>query len=93
MFKCGEQSSKSKKKLIHPGGQRGGIFHGKNQKIGIIGVGNCASSLLQGMEYYNHKTEKDAIGLMHWSVLAVTNRLTWKWCRHLILIKEKSAET
>ncbi len=37
-------------------------------KIGIIGVGNCASSLLQGMEYYNHKTEKDAIGLMHWSV-------------------------
>ena len=37
-------------------------------KIGIIGVGNCASSLLQGMEYYEHKTEQNAIGLMHWSV-------------------------
>ena len=37
-------------------------------RIGIIGVGNCASSLLQGMEYYSHKTEKDAIGLMHWSI-------------------------
>lgn len=37
-------------------------------RIGIIGVGNCASSLLQGIEYYRHKTEGDAIGLMHWEI-------------------------
>ena len=37
-------------------------------KIGIVGVGNCASSLIQGIEYYRHKTEQDAIGLMHWSI-------------------------
>ncbi len=35
-------------------------------KIGIVGVGNCASSLLQGIEYY--KNSKEAIGLMHWDI-------------------------
>lgn len=37
-------------------------------RIGIVGVGNCASSLLQGIEYYAHKTEKEAVGLMHWEI-------------------------
>jgi myo-inositol-1-phosphate synthase len=37
-------------------------------RIGIVGVGNCASSLIQGIEYYAHKTEKDAVGLMHWAI-------------------------
>jgi len=37
-------------------------------KIGIIGVGNCASSLLQGIEYYKNKNSKDVIGLMHWAI-------------------------
>jgi myo-inositol-1-phosphate synthase len=37
-------------------------------KIAIIGVGNCASSLVQGIEYYRHKTVKDAVGLMHWDL-------------------------
>jgi myo-inositol-1-phosphate synthase len=37
-------------------------------RIGIVGVGNCASSLLQGVEYYKKKTEADAIGLMHWKI-------------------------
>jgi len=37
-------------------------------RIGVIGIGNCASSLIQGIEYYRHKTEKDATGLMHWTV-------------------------
>jgi myo-inositol-1-phosphate synthase len=37
-------------------------------RIGIIGLGNCASSLIQGIEYYSHKTHKDAIGLMHWKI-------------------------
>jgi myo-inositol-1-phosphate synthase len=37
-------------------------------KIGIIGVGNCASSLVQGIEYYRGRNAENAIGLMHWSI-------------------------
>lgn len=40
----------------------------KRIKIGIIGIGNCASSLIQGIEYYKDKQEKDIIGLMHWEM-------------------------
>jgi len=38
-------------------------------RIAIIGVGNCASSLLQGIAFY-HKTRKpeEIIGLMNWDV-------------------------
>lgn len=34
-------------------------------KIAIIGLGNCASSLIQGIHYYKNKDPEDAIGLMH----------------------------
>jgi myo-inositol-1-phosphate synthase len=37
-------------------------------RIAVVGVGNCASSLLQGIEYYRHRTAADAIGLMHWAI-------------------------
>ena len=37
-------------------------------RIAIVGVGNCASSLLQGIEYYRGKNEKDTTGLMHWDL-------------------------
>ncbi len=37
-------------------------------KIAIAGIGNCASSLIQGIEYYKNKEENDAIGLMHWNI-------------------------
>ncbi|AEH61601.1 Myo-inositol-1-phosphate synthase [Methanosalsum zhilinae DSM 4017] len=37
-------------------------------KIAIAGLGNCASSLIQGIEYYKSKNSEDAIGLMHWDV-------------------------
>ncbi len=40
----------------------------KKIRIGIVGVGNCASSLLQGIEYYRYRNESDAIGLMHWEI-------------------------
>src|SRR5213593_1179996 len=39
--------------------------------IGIVGVGNCASSLLQGIEFYRAADEKTAdgyVGLMHYDV-------------------------
>lgn len=38
-----------------------------NINIAIIGVGNCASSLVQGLTYYGDGAN-DAIGLMHWEV-------------------------
>ncbi len=37
-------------------------------KIAIAGVGNCASALLQGIEYYKNKGDKNAVGLMHWDI-------------------------
>ncbi len=37
-------------------------------RIAIAGIGNCASSLVQGLEYYRDKKPEDAIGLMHWDI-------------------------
>ncbi|MCK4605311.1 MAG: inositol-3-phosphate synthase [Deltaproteobacteria bacterium] len=37
-------------------------------KIVIIGIGNCASSLIQGIHYYRGKSSEDVIGLMHWEI-------------------------
>lgn len=40
-------------------------------RIAVVGVGNCASSLLQGIEYYRQANEsgsRDALGLMHYEV-------------------------
>ncbi|RLF38283.1 MAG: inositol-3-phosphate synthase [Thermoplasmata archaeon] len=37
-------------------------------KIAIIGVGNCASSLVQGIYYYRDKNPDDVNGLMHWDI-------------------------
>ncbi|NOY39638.1 MAG: inositol-3-phosphate synthase [Nitrospirae bacterium] len=40
----------------------------KKIRIAIIGVGNCASSLMQGIYYYRNKTVEDVAGLMHWDI-------------------------
>ncbi len=40
----------------------------ENIKIAITGIGNCASSLIQGISYYKGKSKEDAIGLMHWDL-------------------------
>ena len=37
-------------------------------KIAIAGIGNCASSLIQGIHYYRDKEPAEAIGLMHWKI-------------------------
>jgi len=38
----------------------------KKVRVAIIGVGNCASSLVQGVEYYKNAKETDRVpGLMH----------------------------
>ncbi len=37
-------------------------------KIAIVGVGNCASSLIQGINHYRTIDSTEAIGLMHWEI-------------------------
>jgi len=37
-------------------------------KVAIVGVGNCASALIQGIHYYHDYNEDDAIGLLHWNI-------------------------
>jgi myo-inositol-1-phosphate synthase len=38
-----------------------------NIRIAVVGIGNCASSLVQGLEHYREGTN-DAVGLMHLDV-------------------------
>ena len=40
----------------------------KNITIAIAGVGNCASSFVQGLEYYRGRHAKEHAGLMHASI-------------------------
>lgn len=40
----------------------------KKIKIAVVGVGNCASSLIQGIYYYRDKSPEEAIGLMNWEI-------------------------
>ena len=37
-------------------------------KVAIVGVGNCASALLQGIYAYRDREPGEAIGLMHWEI-------------------------
>ena len=40
-------------------------------RVGIVGVGNCASSLVQGVEYYRHSSTDPGVdhpGLMHYDL-------------------------
>lgn len=40
----------------------------KKIKLAVSGLGNCASSLIQGIECYKQVEEKDCIGLMHYDI-------------------------
>jgi len=42
-----------------------GKSKGGNVNVAIIGVGNCASSLIQGIHYYRDKDASNSTGLMH----------------------------
>lgn len=37
-------------------------------RIAIAGVGNCASSLIQGIHYYRNRVPENSTGLMHWDI-------------------------
>ncbi|HKH29390.1 MAG TPA: hypothetical protein VKA61_13790, partial [Sphingomicrobium sp.] len=36
--------------------------------VAIVGVGNCASSLVQGIAHYQNGGANEQIGLMHWDL-------------------------
>src|SRR5213078_2263426 len=49
----------------HPGSSEGACDV-KKIRLAIVGVGNCASALVQGLEYYlDASSEKRVPGLMH----------------------------
>jgi len=37
-------------------------------KVAIVGVGNCASALVQGIHYYRSRPPEAAIGLTRWTI-------------------------
>jgi myo-inositol-1-phosphate synthase len=41
-------------------------------RVAIVGVGNCASSLVQGLDYYGKEPRGELIGLMHQSICGYT---------------------
>jgi myo-inositol-1-phosphate synthase len=43
-------------------------------RVGIVGVGNCASALTQGMDYYAGRDGADVIGLMHVDICGYSAR-------------------
>ncbi len=40
----------------------------KKIKVAIVGVGNCASALVQGVEYYRHRRNAAVDGVMHQTI-------------------------
>jgi myo-inositol-1-phosphate synthase len=37
-------------------------------RLAIVGVGNCASSLIQGIEFYRDERSREIPGLLHWEI-------------------------
>ena len=37
-------------------------------KLAVVGIGNCARSLIQGIYYYRARTAEESIGLMNWDI-------------------------
>ncbi len=40
----------------------------KKIRIALVGIGNCASALIQGVHYYGLQGKENAVGLMHWMI-------------------------
>src|SRR5277367_6185284 len=53
-------------RLGHRTKSHGGRILMSTVRVAIAGVGNCASSLVQGIEYYRHADPEETVpGLMH----------------------------
>lgn len=52
------------------------VLHvGRKIRVAIAGIGNCASSLIQGIEYYRRHgspSPEGSLGLMHWDIQGYT---------------------
>jgi myo-inositol-1-phosphate synthase len=58
--------SKRKEHMATQNGSENGARSKDKVRVAIIGVGNCANSLLQGVEYYKDAKSDDSVpGLMH----------------------------
>src|SRR5262245_29635791 len=59
--------SNRKDTMAETNGSKNGTARSKDKvRVAIIGVGNCANSLLQGVEYYKDAKAEDSVpGLMH----------------------------
>jgi myo-inositol-1-phosphate synthase len=59
-------ASKRKEPMASTNGSKNGARAKDKVRVAIIGVGNCANSLLQGVEYYKDAKPEDTVpGLMH----------------------------
>src|SRR4051812_31146716 len=55
-----------KEAMASNNGKSNGRAPGDKVRVALIGVGNCANSLLQGVEYYKNASSEDSVpGLMH----------------------------
>jgi myo-inositol-1-phosphate synthase len=59
-------TARRKDTMATPNGSKNGARAKDKVRVAIIGVGNCANSLLQGVEYYKDASPEGAVpGLMH----------------------------
>ncbi len=45
-----------------------GFLQTEKIRVAVAGIGNCASSLIQGIYYYRNKSPQNAVGFMHWDI-------------------------
>jgi myo-inositol-1-phosphate synthase len=61
-----QSKRKGKETMASTNGSKNGARAKEKVRVAIIGVGNCANSLLQGVEYYKDASPQDTVpGLMH----------------------------
>ncbi len=61
-----QSNRKGRKLMAATNGSKNGARAKDKVRVAIIGVGNCANSLLQGVEYYKDAKAEDTVpGLMH----------------------------
>ena len=61
-----QSNRKGRKLMASTNGSKNGSRSKDKVRVAIIGVGNCANSLLQGVEYYKDAKPEDSVpGLMH----------------------------
>src|SRR6188472_2954578 len=61
-----QSNRKGRKLMASTNGSKNGARSKDKVRVAIIGVGNCANSLLQGVEYYKDAKPEDSVpGLMH----------------------------